>query len=130
MKHTFSIFFITPLNVKFDFVDCCVRRVQPRISSLAGLLEMCYAFIGVVSGNFHTALAVKPNDRVCLLEKDFKLGCFTKLPIQTIDIKDYKDGSVLKVVNRFAENVKILLYIIKKSTSIQVCSFCEEINGY
>jgi len=92
----FQHIFHNPVNVKFDFVDCCVRRVQPRISSLAGLLEMCYAFIGVVSGNFHTALAVKPNDRVCLLEKDFKLGCFTKLPIQTIDIKDYKDGSVLK----------------------------------
>jgi len=89
-KHVFH----NPANVKFDFVDCHVRRVQPRISLLAGLLESCYACICVVSGNFHMAVSIKDHKRICLLEKDFKLGSFTKLPIHTIDIKNYQDGSI------------------------------------
>ena len=92
----FEHIFHNPVNKKFDFVNFHVRSVQPRISLLAGLLESCYACICVVSGNFHMALSVKDHTRVCLLEKDFKRGSFTKLPIQTIDIKDYKDGSVLE----------------------------------
>lgn len=90
----FHHIFHNPVNKKFPFVDCSVRRVQPRISTLVGLIEQCYAFIGVVSGNFHVAMATKDISNVCLLEKDFKAACFTKEPIHTIDIKNYKDGSV------------------------------------
>jgi len=89
-EHTFH----NPVNKKFDFVDCSVRRVKPRISTLIGLLRVCKAFIGVVSGNFHTALATMHPKQIMLLEKDFKLECFTKLPIARVDLRNYKEGCV------------------------------------
>ncbi len=92
----FEHVFHNPVNTKFDFVDCSVRRVKPQISTLIGLLRTCKAFIGVVSGNFHTALACMPQERVMLLEKDFKLECFTKHKIAKTSLKDYKNGTVKK----------------------------------
>ncbi len=91
-EHTFH----NPVNKKFDFVDSTVRRVRPRISTLTGLLANSFAFVGVVSGNFHAALSVLPTERICLLEKDFKAPMFTKLPVKRIDIKNYQDGEIEK----------------------------------
>ena len=89
-QHTFH----NPVNKKFDFVDCTVRRCIPQISTLAGLLQKSAAFIGVVSGNFHVAMSVLPCNRVMLLEKDFTAPMFTKLPTGRCSIKPYKEGSV------------------------------------
>jgi hypothetical protein len=89
-EHTFH----NPINKKFDFVDCTVRRVRPRVSTLAGLIVNSGAFIGVVSGNFHVAMSVLPHDRVCLLEKDFTAPMFTKSKIKRVNIKDYKNGEI------------------------------------
>ena len=90
----FEHVFHNPVNTKFDFVDCTVRRVKPQVSTLVGLLSSCSAFIGVVSGNFHVAMSVLPADKVALLEKDFTAPMFTKSSIKRIDIKNYKEGSV------------------------------------
>lgn len=90
----FQHIFHNPVNAKYDFVDCGVRRVTPKLSTLAGLLKQCYAFIGVVSGNFHMAMSIMPPERVCLLERDFKAQSFTKIGIKTIDINNYKNGDV------------------------------------
>lgn len=84
----FQHVFHNPVNVKFDFVDCTVRRVQPRISTLIGLLGSCRAFVGVVSGNFHVALATMFPSRIFFLEKHFKLECFTSLPVARASVKD------------------------------------------
>ena len=89
-EHTFH----NPVNKKFDFVDATVRRCKARISTLAALLKSSRAFIGVVSGNFHTALSVLPSTNILLLEKDFTAPMFTKLPVGRCDIKNYKEGSV------------------------------------
>jgi len=89
-EHTFH----NPVNKKFDFIDCSVRRVKPRISTLIGLLRAYKAFIGVVSGNFHTALATMHPKQIMLLEKDFKLECFTKHEIARVDLRNYKEGCV------------------------------------
>jgi hypothetical protein len=89
-QHTFH----NPINKKFDFVDCTVRRVSPRVSTLAGLIKNSAAFIGVVSGNFHTALTVLPPERIMLLEKDFTAPMFTKLPVGRCSIKPYQEGSI------------------------------------
>ncbi len=91
-QHTFH----NPVNKKFDFVTATVREAVPRVSTLSGLLKNSAAFIGVVSGNFHTALAVMPSNRIMLLEKDFTAPMFTKLPIARCDIKQYKEGTVLQ----------------------------------
>jgi hypothetical protein len=74
----FQHVFHNPVNAKFDFVDCTVRRVHPRISTLLGLLKQCAGFVGVVSGNLHCALSVLPHERIFFLDKDFHLGSFTK----------------------------------------------------
>lgn len=85
----FQHIFHNPVNSKFDFVDCTVRRSRPRVSSLVGLLRSCGAFVGVVSGNFHTALAVVQPEKVMLLEKDFKREHFTKKKIARCDLRNY-----------------------------------------
>lgn len=85
----FQHIFHNPVNEKFDFVDASVRRARPMVSSLVGLLRTCSAFVGVVSGNFHVALAVLPPERVLLLEKDFKRKCFTKINIAHADLRNY-----------------------------------------
>ena len=89
-EHTFH----NPVNKKFDFVDATVRRVKPRVSTLTGLIAASAAFIGVVSGNFHTALSVLPSTNVLLLEKDFTAPMFTKAQVGRCSIKPYKEGSV------------------------------------
>jgi len=86
----FQHIFHNPVNQKFDFVDASVRRARPRVSSLVGLLRACGAFVGVVSGNFHTALSVLPPGRLFLLEKDFTAPMFTKLTIARANLRDYK----------------------------------------
>jgi hypothetical protein len=92
----FQHIFHNPINQKFDFIDCTVRRCIPRVSSLVGLIQNCGAFVGVVSGNFHVALATLPPKKVMLLEKHFKLECFTHLPASRATILPgaYKDGSI------------------------------------
>jgi len=88
----FQHVFHNPVNAKFDFVDCTVRRVQPRISTLIGLLQQCAGFVGVVSGNLHIALSVMPRDRIFFLDKDLHLACFIKDAdkIPQADLRNYK----------------------------------------
>jgi hypothetical protein len=87
-QHTFH----NPVNEKFDFVDCTVRRCVPKVSTLIGLLQHCGAFIGVVSGNFHTAMAVMPHDRIAFLEKEIPVARFTNEPMTSFNLKDYRGG--------------------------------------
>jgi hypothetical protein len=56
-----------PANQKYGFIDCSVRSVKPRLQTLIGLIQHCYAFIGVASGPFVTALSVMP-ERTLLIE--------------------------------------------------------------
>lgn len=86
----FEHVFHNPVNKKFPFVTCSVRGARPKVSSLVGLIQRAKAFVGVVSGPFHVALSVLPSNRIMLLEKDFKAGSFTKKPIATANLKDYK----------------------------------------
>jgi hypothetical protein len=86
--------FYNDTSKKFDFTDNHVRNWPARLDTCVSLIGHCDYFIGVVSGNFHIALSVLPYTKVCLLEKDLKVGHFTKLPVKGIDIKNYIDGSV------------------------------------
>lgn len=94
----FQHVFHNPVNKKFDFVDCSVRNAHARISNLTGLMGSLAGFVGVVSGNFHLALAMLPGNRVFFLEKHFKLECFSHLPIARASIlpNEYQKGSVSK----------------------------------
>jgi len=86
--------FYNDTSKKFDFVDQHFRNWPARLDTLIALLSKCDFFIGAVSGNFHLAMSLLPYERVCLLEKDLKAQHFTKLPIKTIDVKNYVDGSI------------------------------------
>lgn len=90
----FEHIFHNPINTKFSFITATARGARAQASSLSGLIRGLGAFVGVVSGNFHVAMASLPPERVMLLEKDFKKECFTKLPIATANLKDYKDGTI------------------------------------
>lgn len=81
--------FHNPVNERFDFIDSTVRRARPVLRSLIGLIGSARAFIGVVSGPFHVALATLPTNRVMLLEKDFTAPMFTKSKIATADLRNY-----------------------------------------
>ena len=90
MECHFQHIFHNPVNAKFDFIDASVRRCRPELKSLLGLIQNARAFVGVVSGPFHVALSVLGPDRVLLLEKDFKKECFTKLNVQTANLRNYQ----------------------------------------
>lgn len=100
----FEHIFHNPVNKKFDFVDCSVRKAQAKISNLISLMGSLAGFIGVVSGNFHLALAIQPSNRIFFLQKHFKLECFTRLPIVRASILpgEYKDGEVKKWLETLA----------------------------
>jgi hypothetical protein len=86
----FEHVFHNPINKKYDFVDTHMRNCKPKIDTLMSLLKNCFAFIGVVSGNFHLALSILPYNKVMLLERELKAQHFTKLPIMTANLKNYK----------------------------------------
>ena len=90
MKHQFH----NPRNEKYDFIDRHLREVKPEISTLAGMIKNCEAFICGVSGNFHLALGLLPPEKITLLERDFLAPSFTKLPINRIDVKNYEKGKI------------------------------------
>lgn len=93
-KHPFH----NPVNEKFDFIDCTVRNCQARVSSLVGLMGNLCGFVGVVSGNIHTAFSMLPSNRIFFLEKHFSLECFTHLPVARASIKpgEYQKGTISK----------------------------------
>lgn len=96
----FQHVFYNDTSKKFDFVDNHVRGWPAKLDTLISLLGACDYFIGVVSGNFHLALSLLPPEKICLLEKDLKAPMFTKLPIKTTDIKNYKKGEILRWIKR------------------------------
>lgn len=90
MRHPFH----NPVNEKYDFIDCHIRECQAQVSTLAGILQSCRAFIGGVSGNFHLALTILPPESIILLEQELLAPSFTQLPITRVNTKEYNDGTV------------------------------------
>jgi hypothetical protein len=86
----FQHIFHNPVNAKFKFINASVRKCKAELASLVGLMQNVGYFVGVVSGNFHVALACLPAKRIFLLEKDFKAESFIKFPIARADLKNYK----------------------------------------
>jgi hypothetical protein len=88
--------FHNPINEKFSFINNHCRDWTANLDTLISIISHCDYFIGVVSGNFHLALSLLPYQRVALIENKLKSGNFTKLPIKTFDINNYKEGEVLE----------------------------------
>ena len=90
--------YYNPVNAQFSFIDCTIRRAQPSVKALIVIYQSCAASICVDSGNFHISMAVMP-DRTLYLEKEYLVKCYTKQDIATVDINNYKKGSVEKWLN-------------------------------
>jgi hypothetical protein len=86
--------FFNPINKKYSFVDRDIRNIPARVSTLAGVIQNCKAYITCVTGNFHLALSILPPERICLLERDFLAPSFTKLDIKRVNVNDYQDGVI------------------------------------
>ena len=90
--------YYNPVNAKFGFIDCTIRRAKPSLKTLIGLYQRCAASICVDSGNFHISMAVMP-DRTLYLEKEYLVKCYTKQDIATVDINNYEKGKVKEWLN-------------------------------
>lgn len=99
MECHFEHVFHNPFNAKYGFVDSTVRKTQPKLSNLIALVQNSFAFIGVASGPFVTALSVYPQ-RTLYLEKLHKLENYTRNPnVRKVDITNYKPGTVKEWIN-------------------------------
>ena len=86
--------FHNPMNEKFSFIENHCRNWPANLDTLISIISKCDFFIGGVSGNFHLALSILPYHKVALIENRLRAEHFTKLPIQTFDMFDFKEGSV------------------------------------
>lgn len=87
--------FHNPINAKYGFVNNTIRNCKPSLQPLVGLIQRCFAFIGVASGPLTVALSALGKDRVCYLERNHKISSYTKESVFSIDIKKpYESGSI------------------------------------
>ena len=100
--------FHNPVNIQFPFVNCTVRGVEVNIENLFGLIQSCTAILAVPSGPLHCALAMKP-ERVLYLEREIPINRFTHDPVASIDVKNYKEGSVKEWLERLDTKVEYKL---------------------
>ncbi len=98
-----------PVNKKFSFIDNSTRSSKAELSSLIGLIQHSFAFIGIASGPFITALSTIPN-RTLYLEKAHPLKTYTGLKISKASIPNYRIGTIktfLETLKR-TSNLKLI----------------------
>jgi hypothetical protein len=78
-------------NSQYDFIERTVRGCKPVSTNLIGLIQSCFAFIGVSSGPFHVAVASLPPERVCFLSCKWSCKDYTHIPVHEIKTDDYED---------------------------------------
>jgi hypothetical protein len=89
----FEHVFHNPINAKYGFVDNNVRKCVPKLSTLIGMFQNSFAFVGVASGPLITALSVYP-ERVFYLERSHKIENYVKFPVKQMNVNDYAKGTV------------------------------------
>jgi len=87
-----------PVNEQFGFIDCSVRSVKPKITTLLDLISVCEGVIAVPSGPLHCSLAMIPK-RVLYMEKHVPVKRFTYWDVPSINLKEYNDGDTSKWLN-------------------------------
>lgn len=86
--------FHNPVNARFPFTSRNVRDCHASLPSLVGLIQSCFAFVGVASGPFVTALSVYPT-RTFYLAKNHAVTDYVKhLDIKNVNVNQYQDGMV------------------------------------
>ena len=72
----------------YRFESSNVIDEPARVSKLFGLIKACAGFAGTASGNFHSALALLPPEKILFLKTDFDVSRITHLPIRQLDVRD------------------------------------------
>ena len=86
--------FHNPDNTRYGFIDRHVRYCDANLNSLIGLIQASFAFIGIASGPFVTALSVMPT-RTFYLERNHAVTDYVKhLEIRSVHVDQYEDGMV------------------------------------
>lgn len=90
----FRHLFHNPVNTRYGFVDRHVRYCNANLSNLIGLIQTSFAFIGVASGPFVTALSIMPT-RTLYLERNHAVTDYVKhLDIRSVHVDHYEEGMV------------------------------------
>lgn len=88
-EHKYS----NPENKNFDWINAHVRGNKCNAENLISLIQDSFAFIGVISGNIHTALSCLPREKVLALTTYMPSRALGE-DVPAINIDNYKDGSV------------------------------------
>ena len=93
--HFQHVFHNWKANPKYSWIDVSVRNYKPTLPNLFGLIQRCWAFIGVASGPFVAALSYMP-ERTLYLEKLHPLHTYTKNPsVYSVKVDRYVQGQVM-----------------------------------
>ena len=85
--------YTNPENKNFDWINAHVRGVKCGAENLISLIQGSFAFIGVISGNIHTALSCLPREKVLALTTYMPSRALGE-DVPSINIDNYKEGSV------------------------------------
>lgn len=88
----------------YRFESSNVIDEPARVSKLFGLIKACAGFAGTASGNFHSALALLPPEKILFLKTDFDVKRITHLPIRQLDVRDANKID-FSIVDRWLEQV-------------------------
>lgn len=98
--HFQHIFHNWNANPKYPWIDVSVRNYRATLPNLFGLIQCCWAFIGVASGPFVVALSTMP-ERLLYLQRKHPLSTYTKREdISIIDVVNYRTGQVTAWLER------------------------------
>lgn len=75
---------------KFDWEDG-IYKARASVKNLSGILQRCFAFVGVVSGNFHVALGCLPYDRIMCLQRGERVEGVSRVNLARCDVMNYKE---------------------------------------
>lgn len=89
----FEHVFHNPVNRKYGFVTNTARGSRANLKNLIGLIQHCFAFVGVASGPWVTAASVLP-ERTLYLERAHPLKSYTRKDMASVKVMEYRDGTV------------------------------------
>ncbi len=90
----FRHLFHNPINTRYGFIDRHVRYCNANLNNLIGLIQNSFAFVGIASGPFVTALSIMPT-RTFYLERNHAVTDYVKhLDIAAAHVDHYENGTV------------------------------------
>jgi hypothetical protein len=85
--------FHNPVNEKYGFINNTARGTTAKLSNLIGMIQHSFAFIGVASGPWVTAMSVMPL-RTMFLKRNHQQNNYLSHPASQVDINDYREGAI------------------------------------